>query len=150
MRIRIENLGMLIALSLLTVSCGGKGTAAAEGGFTLASIRGSYAGIFEGKINTSGGLLEFLGTGIFVADGKGNFTGTETYTVVTTPCQATVSGTYTVNPDGSGTNSATFTTTSPGCSSGTYTQSLAIGQSGRLVLLSNTNGDQINEEWHLQ
>ena len=150
MPIRIKANVMLIALSLLPLSCGGNGTASAQGGFSLASIRGSYAGIFEGKINTSGGLLEFLGAGIFVADGKGNFRGTETYTVVTTPCQATVSGTYTVNPDGSGANSATFTTTSPGCSSGTYTQALAIGQSGRLVLLSNTNGDQVNEEWHRQ
>jgi hypothetical protein len=150
MRIRIQHLGLLIGLSFLTISCGGNGTAAAQGGFSLASIHGSYAGIFEGKINTGGGLLEFLGTGIFVADGKGNFTGNETYTVVTTPCQATVSGTYTVNPDGSGTISATFTTSSPGCSSGTYTQSLAIGQAEHLVLLSNTNGDQINEEWHLQ
>jgi hypothetical protein len=141
---------MLIALSLLPLACGGSGTAAAQGGFSLASVRGSYAGIFEGKINVNGALLEFLGTGIFTADGKGNFTGTETYTVVTTPCQATVSGTYTVSPDGSGTNSATFTTTSPGCSSGSYTQSLAIGQVGKLVLLSNTNGDQVNEEWHLQ
>lgn len=150
MQLRTRAYMMVIALSLLPLSCGGNRTATAEGGFSLASIHGSYAGIFEGKINTSGGLLEFLGTGIFVADGKGNFTGTETYTVVTTPCQATVSGTYTVNPDGSGTNTATFTTSSPGCSSGTYTQSLAIGQSGKLVLLSNTNGDQINEEWHLQ
>ena len=150
MSIRFKTNLMLIALSLLPLACGGNGTAAAQGGFSLASIHGSYAGIFEGKINVNGALLEFLGTGIFTADGKGNFTGTETYTVVTTPCQATVSGTYTVNPDGSGTNSATFTTTSPGCSSGTYTQSLAIGQSGQLVLLSNTNGDQVNEEWHLQ
>lgn len=150
MPIRIKASVTLIALSLLALSCDSKGTAAAQGGFSLASIHGSYAGIFEGKINTSGGLLEFLGTGIFVADGKGNFTGTETYTVVSTPCVATVSGTYTVNPDGSGTNTASFTTTSPGCSSGIYTQTLAIGQSGHLVLLSNTNGDQVNEEWHLQ
>jgi len=69
---------------------------------------------------------------------------------VTTPCEATISGTYTINPDGSGTDSIAFTTSSPGCASGTYTQALAIAQRGELVLLSNTNGDQINEEWHLQ
>jgi hypothetical protein len=67
-----------------------------------------------------------------------------------TPCEAKLSGTYTINPDGSGANSIAFTTSTPGCTSGTYTQSMAIAQRGELVLLSNTNGDQINEEWHLQ
>jgi hypothetical protein len=149
MKNRIGTYGMLLALWLLPVSCGGNGNAA-QGGFSLASIRGSYAGIFEGKINTGNELLPILGTGIFVADGKGNLTGHETYTVVTTPCEASISGTYAVNPDGSGTDSATFTPSTPGCTGGSYTQSLAIAQSGQLVVLSNTNGDQINEEWHRQ
>jgi hypothetical protein len=51
---------------------------------------------------------------------------------------------------GTGTNSIDFTATTPGCTSGSYTQSLVIGGFGDLVLLSNTNGDQINEQWHLQ
>jgi hypothetical protein len=32
---------------------------------------------------------------------------------VTTPCEATISGTNTINPDGSGTDSIAFTTSSP-------------------------------------
>ncbi len=146
---KVKTLGVLAALSLLCVSCGGSGNAGAAG-FSLASMKGSFAGIFSGKINTGTQLLAFLGTGIFVADGAGNLTGHETYTVVTTPCDATIKGTYTVMPDGSGTASVTFTTSTPGCTSGSYTQSLAIAQAGQLVLLSNTNGDQINEQWHLQ
>ena len=146
---KVKTLGVLAALSLVCVSCGGSGNAGAAG-FSLASMKGSFAGIFSGKINTGTQLLAFLGTGIFVADGAGNLTGHETYTVVTTPCNATIKGTYTVMPDGSGTASVTFTTSTPGCTSGSYTQSLAIAQAGQLVLLSNTNGDQINEQWHLQ
>ncbi len=57
---------------------------------------------------------------------------------------------YTVNPDGTGTDSITFTSTTPGCTSGSYTQSLVLGSKGDPVLLSNINGDQINEEWHRQ
>jgi len=148
MRLRI--FGVLAALSLLSISCGGSSGKAGAAGFSLASLKGSYAGIFSGKINTGTQLLTFLGTGIFIADGAGNLTGHETYTVVSTPCDATIKGTYTVEADGSGTNAVTFTTSSPGCTSGTYTQSLAIAQSNELVLLSNTNGDQINEQWHLQ
>lgn len=124
--------------------------AEADRGFSLASLKGSYAGIFSGKINTEGGLLRILGTGIFVADGHGNLTGHESYTVVTTHCEASISGTYVVNSDGSGTDAVTFTPSTPGCTGGTYTQGLAIAGRGELVLLSNTNGDQINEEWHLQ
>ncbi len=149
MKNRIRTYGMILALGLLPVLGGGNGNAA-QGGFSLASIRGSYAGIFEGKINAGAQLQPFLGTGIFVADGKGNLTGHETYTVAAMRCQASISGTYTVSPDGSGTDSVTVTPSTPGCTGASYTQTLAIAQSGQLVLLSNTNGDQINEEWHRQ
>ena len=147
---RLATFGFLATLGMLSISGAGSGNAAAHGGFSLASLRGGYAGIFSGTANTGSGLLPISGTGVFVADGHGNLTGHETYTVVTTPCAATISGTYTINPDGSGTASIAFTTSTPGCTSGRYTQSMAIAQRGELVLLSNTNGDQINEEWHLQ
>ncbi len=142
--------GFLAALSMLWISGAGSGNASAHGGCSLASLRGSYAGIFSGEVNTTSGLLPISGTGVFVADGHGNLTGHETYSITTAPCEATISGTYTINPDGSGTDSIVFTTSTVGCMSGAYTQSMAITQRGGLVLLSNTNGDQINEEWHLQ
>lgn len=143
--------GVLAVLVMLLVSGTRRcGDAEAHRGFSLASLKGSYAGIFSGKINTGGGLLRILGTGIFLADGHGNLIGHESYTVVTTPCEASISGTYMINSDGSGTDSVTFTTSTPGCTGGSYTQALAIAGRGELVLLSNTNGDQINEEWHLQ
>lgn len=118
--------------------------------FSLASLKGSYAGLFSGLISTPAGLVAILGTGVFVADGAGKFSGHESYTVDGKACTATVSGTYTVNPDGTGTSQTSFTTSTPGCVSGTYTQSLVIAQKGRLVLLSNSNADRITEEWHLQ
>jgi hypothetical protein len=147
---RFAACGVLVGLGMLSLTCGIGGNAAAARGYSLNRLRGSYAGIFAGKINTGTSLLPILGTGIFVADGHGHLSGHETYTVDTTPCEATISGTYAIIPDGSGTDSITFTTSTPDCISGSYTQSLAIGQRGKLVLLSNTNGDQINEEWHLQ
>jgi hypothetical protein len=147
---RLAPFRVLAVLASLFISGIGNGNVAAHYGFSLASLHGSYAGIFSGKIKTPKGLLRILGTGIFVADGHGHLTGHETYTVVTTPCEASISGTYTINPDGSGKDSAAFDTSSQGCTSGTYTQALAIAQGGELVLLSNTNGDQIDEEWHLQ
>lgn len=147
---RFPIISSLLALVMLAILGATGGTARAHRGFSLVSLKGSYAIIFSGKINTGTELLPILGTGVIVADGRGHLSGHEAYTVETTPCEATLSGTYTINPDGSGTVSATFTTSSTGCTSGAYTQSLAIAQRGELVLLSNTNGDQINEEYHLQ
>jgi hypothetical protein len=144
---RLKILGVLAAVALLFVPAAGSGTAAAKRGFRLSSIKGSYAGIFSGKASSG---VEVLGTGVFVSDGEGGLSGHETFTVDTTVCEATIKGTYTVSPDGTGTDSIDFTATTAGCTSGSYTQSLAIGGSGELILLSNTNGDQINEEWHLQ
>jgi hypothetical protein len=139
-----------MALGMVAILGASGGSATAHRGYSLASLKGSYAIIFSGKINTGTELLPILGTGIIIADGHGNLSGHEAYTVDTTPCEATISGTYTINPDGSGTDTATFTSSSAGCTSGAYTQGLAIAQRRELVLLSNTNGDQINEEWHLQ
>jgi hypothetical protein len=147
---KLMALSALAALSLIAVSCGDGGQAGAHPGFSLASVKGSYAGIFTGNINTGTQFLPILGTGVFISDGAGNLTGHETYTVVSTPCEATIEGTYTVGPDGTGADSVKFMTSTPGCTGGSYTQSLAIAQSGKLVLLSNTNVDQINEEWQLQ
>lgn len=129
-----------------------RGSAAAARPYTVKNLRGSYAGAFSGTIFTGGGgTLLIGGTGVFVADGKGNLSGHESFNLSGTPCNATVVGTYTINPDGSGTLSATFTTTDPGCESGTYTQSLALGDAGRVVVLSNSNpGQVINEQWQLQ
>ncbi len=141
---------LAVALGMLSISLAGSGNAAARSGFSFASLKGSYAGQFSGNIDAGGSLLPFHGVGIFVSDGKGNLSGHETYTVDTTPCEASISGTYTINADGSGTSAVTFTTSSPGCTSGSYTQGLAIAQRGKEIFLSNTNGDQISEEWHLQ
>jgi hypothetical protein len=141
---------MLAALSLLSIACGGSSGIAGAAGFSQASMKGSFAGTFSGNIYTGSQHLPILGTGIYIADGAGNLTGHETYTVASTPCEATIKGTYTIEADGSGTDTVTFTTSSPGCTSGTYKQSLAIARSGQLVLLSNTTGGQIKEEWHLQ
>ncbi len=146
---RYAALGFLVTAGVLLLFGGAN---AADDGFSLHSLKGSYASSFSGKINVGGTLLPILGTGLFIADGDGHLTGHETYTVDTTVCDASISGTYTINPDGTGADSATFTppASETNCSGGSYTQSLVIGDQRKTVLLSNTNGDQLNEEWHRQ
>lgn len=141
--------GFVAAIAIAMIGLAAKSAGAARG-FGLRSLKGTYAGIFTGKAYTGTDLIPINGSGIYVADGRGNLSGHETYTVDTKACDADISGTYKVDPDGSGTDSVTFTTGTAGCSGGSYTQSFAIAKHGKLILMSNTNGDQITEQWYLQ
>ena len=71
-------------------------------GFSLRSFDGSYSLVFNGNIG---------GTGVIVADGRGNSTGTMAANLGTAVCQGTLNGSYTVNADGTGTYNPLFTVT---------------------------------------
>ncbi|MGB7554042.1 MAG: hypothetical protein WBM04_06695 [Candidatus Korobacteraceae bacterium] len=71
-------------------------------GFSLRSFSGSYSLAFNGDI---------AGTGVVVADGRGNSAGTMTVNLGTAVCQGTLDGPYTVNSDGTGTYNPLFTIT---------------------------------------
>ncbi len=78
------------------------GAGATESGFSLSSVRGSYANTFHGTTD---------GTGTLIADGAGNITGgTETVNDGANICTGSLGGSYTVNPDGTGTLTVIFTT----------------------------------------
>lgn len=138
--------GLTLAVAVV-IAVFGTAAVGASRGASRRQLKGSYAGIFSGEISTGSGLLPIDGSGIFISDGKGNLSGHETITINSITCDANISGTYTVDADGSGTDSVAFTSSSPDCS-GSYTQSFAIAEGGKLVLLANTNGDQITEKWY--
>jgi hypothetical protein len=71
-------------------------------GFSLSSFSGSYSLAFNGGIG---------GTGVIVADGRGNSTGSMTANLGTAVCEGTLNGSYTVNSDGTGTYNPLFTIT---------------------------------------
>jgi hypothetical protein len=69
----------------------------------LRSVKGTYASTFHGTVD---------GTGTLIADGAGNIIGgTQTANDGTNSCTGTLTGSYTVNPDGTGTLTIMFTTT---------------------------------------
>jgi hypothetical protein len=148
MKIKVGLLTVVAAAALIAVQ---SAKAPAGFGFSKRRIRGSYASTFQGSVIQGSSLLPINGTAVFTADGDGNISGYESFAFDGTICtDVTSKGTYTVNPDGSGTTSFTFTGSTPDCS-GTYTQSLAIAESGRIVVLNNTNaGNQISETWRQQ
>lgn len=141
--------GLRAAAALAALSAIAGGGAAAQS-FSAASLEGSYAGTFTGETPHDGGFLPIIGTGVFIADGKGHLRGRETYTLGTAVCEATLRGTYRVEPDGRGSAAITFTALSKGCAGGSYTQSLVIAKGGALVLLANTDGQRIEERWYRQ
>ncbi len=104
--------------------------------FSNASLRGTYIVSFHGWVSGGGGTVTGQslgpqnGVGVLKADGQGNFTGTETANILyntngnptassacggssTIPgdaiCTTSLTGTYSVNPDGTGTTTATAT-----------------------------------------
>jgi hypothetical protein len=92
---------MLIALLAAVLLCAGSG--GAKSGFSLKSVRGAYATTIHGTVDA---------TGTLIADGAGNITGgTETVNDGTNACVGSITGSYTVNPDGTGTLTVHFTTT---------------------------------------
>lgn len=126
------------------------GDTSSRQGFSVASLHGAYAGRFSGEIDIGKSWVPILGTGVFIADGSGHLSGRETYVLGAQACTATITGTYEVAPDGTGSDTVTYQA-EPGCAGGSYTQGLAIARHGALVLLVNTNaGNRIEEEWYAQ
>jgi hypothetical protein len=106
------------------------------GGYSNATLHGTYVVRFQGWVSGGDGAVtgESLGpqfgVGVLKADGKGNFTGTETANILyntngnptsasacggsstqatTAVCTTTLVGTYVVNSDGTGSTTATAT-----------------------------------------
>jgi hypothetical protein len=100
-----------MAVLLLAMGCGGSsnggggGGGGGNGGFSKASLNGHYAFTIRGF-----GLLPnltqedyFVEGGVFTADGNGNITaGTDDYVQSGVPFSDALTGTYTINQDGTG------------------------------------------------
>jgi hypothetical protein len=72
--------------------------------FTVGSVRGSYGFSWDGTVGAgTSGAVPAAAVGLLVADGEGNFTeAVRTLTVNGSVSRQTATGTYTVNPNGTG------------------------------------------------
>ena len=141
--------------------------------FSDESLRGTYVGRFQGTNSGGDGTLEgkslapVNGVSLINADGDGHFTGTQTanilfntdgnptaesrgpcpgpFGVCTAICTTALKGTYTVNPDGTGSITATATPTGTdircGPKSGFTTTSDIILRSSRHLVFVGTDFD---------
>ena len=131
--------GVIIAALSLFLCTSGRvgGLGFADPGFSNKNLKGSYAVGFSGTDLTVGPIA---GTGVLTGDGKGNLTGTQTIKDGPFVCTESFSGTYAVNPDGTGTGSVTVTSTPD---AGVCAASVGNVITFSLVLNGNNNSSQI-------
>jgi hypothetical protein len=105
--------------------------------FGPGSFKGSYSLRFFGK--TGGGAPD-AGTGIVIGDGVGNVSGNLTENKDGAVCEFTLKGTYTVNPDGTGSITANGTPIGTGCTGNTSAQASVLVDAGKGVLTVQISG----------
>jgi hypothetical protein len=104
---------MLIAIAGGTLFLGGAAVgrmarpmkARAQNGCSVGSFQGNYVSQFSGFVFPFPGapvMVPFAGIQRSVADGNGNITGSNTFSLNGVTFRTTTSGTYTVNPDCTG------------------------------------------------
>jgi hypothetical protein len=135
--------GILLLMVPLVALCGcsgSSGVAGAQTGFSVKSIKGTYGFSFSVAVPNASSVDFIGGTGVYNADGAGHLTGTESYNSTLSgghSCvDVSISGTYTVNPDGTGTDTINLSSPDPQCS-GSFGQTLVIVQGGKVVKATN-------------
>lgn len=101
-----------LTCGLATLPAIGVSRAAAGG------LNANFAFGFAGTVISGPATGPIAGTGIFAFTSAGTLTGTETFNAIGTVCTGTLSGTYTLNTDGTGTITVTFTSTTCGSMAG--------------------------------
>jgi len=141
-----------LGLALLSVSCGGGGgptmfppPSVSAAAFSNASLSGGYS--FADSGETLGpASIKFAEVGVITFDGAGSLKGSVAMNDGGTICTATVTGTYSINADGSG--SATLTQTpdaasvAHGCTTITFQVALALSGGGAQVQFVETSSTE--------
>ena len=107
----MKNQNMLTKLIALSTVVGAllaiwatRSATAFEGEFSTARLRGTYAGLNRGLdgFGIPGGPFEYAGLVVVTFDGMGNLTGHQTASINGAISNMEATGTYQVNPDGTG------------------------------------------------
>lgn len=111
----------------------------AQANFTNASVEGYYAGYANGSVVTPQGFVPFVSVVNTIFDGKGNLSGTQTLNLGGQVIRRTASGTYKVNPDGTG--SATIAVSFP--PNTVAPVDLVLSDNGRQMTLVQTDNTAV-------
>jgi hypothetical protein len=141
----MKNLGWLflaLGVAVLSVSCTGGGPrlfgapTVNAAGFSNASLSGGFGFADSGETFGTAGI-KFAETGVLTFDGAGSFRGTATMNNGGMSCTAIVTGTYSINPDGSGSAMVTQTpdaaSSARGCTMVTFPAALGLSAGGAQI-----------------
>ena len=111
-------------------------------------LKGAYAGAYQGFLLLGGTAFDHNGIEQIRFDGSGGLTGSETLNILfpgpqggQLTCQGSLSGTYQIDGDGTGTLALTFTPSAgqnPNCEGASSTASLVISDRNRFVDIVST------------
>ena len=149
---KLSLLLFILGLAVLSVSCSGGGSptmfsppTVKAAAFSNASLSGGYSFADSGE-TLGAASIKFAEVGVITFDGAGGFKGSATMNDNGTICTATVTGTYSINPDGSGSATVTQTpaaSTARGCTTITFQVALALSGGGAQVQFVETSGTEI-------
>jgi hypothetical protein len=132
----------LVVLGLCCVGCGRTQAA----GFSDANLSGGYSFADSGETLGSASI-KFNEAGVLMFDGAGHFGGNSTMNNGGQICAATVTGTYRINSDGSGSAMVTQTpdaaSAAGGCTTVFFTAALALSGGGTQVQFIEVSSSQI-------
>lgn len=144
---KLRSLGLIFLCLCFTAASGTRGPSSSSAGATV------LAAGFTAK-NVSGGYgfsiltLGAVASGVITADGNGNITaGEETANVAGLSCHGTLSGSYTVNADGSGAATLFLTedaiSSAKGCQPLAAHFSLALTNGGQQILMAEQDATAV-------
>lgn len=105
-------------------------------------LNASFAFGFAGTVISGPATGPIAGTGIFAFTNAGTVTGTETFNAVGTVCNGTLSGTYTLDTDGTGTITVIFTSITCGVMTG-FNTSFVLSSAQHRMDLVGTDSFQV-------
>jgi hypothetical protein len=140
------SLGIAV-LSLAFVGCGQTMLSPVNAaGFSNANLSGGYSFADSGETLGSQSI-RFNEAGVLTFDGVGRFSGNSTMNNAGQICTAAVTGTYRINPDGSGSAMVTETpdaaSAAAGCTNIFFSAALALSGGGTQVQLIEISSSQM-------
>jgi hypothetical protein len=138
MKVTHQQLRVPLLLTMLSVLIGAVpfavGHAAQSDGCTLATIQGVYASRLSGaRVQPDGSTVEVANISRYERDGQGNYSAVTVENAGGTVAHLTTTGTYTVNPDCTGTQEGV------GATGAVTHYELVIANSGQTVELLRTD-----------
>jgi hypothetical protein len=85
-----------------------------------------------------------VATGVLKANGKGQVTGHGMFRSAGITCVGNITGTYTINSDGTGTFASNLNTSTPGCSTIVLDMSMALALNGKHFEVANIENDYLS------